>query len=608
MAHEAEIVVKNIRVSPEEVANDGLGRVSVSAMVFTPADGAVISRVFLDVPFLQSGQGVEMAFDEQEGIAATREGRYSCSFEVPLLTDPGDYQLPIVALDSKGTSGTRKVPLSVYYRRPSYSGTILDPVNQRCLDALSSSGVTFGNLVEPLRDGEAAFEKRYSLIEKARRQINIQSYTLSAEGRCGRLVELLLEKSSQGVEVNCLLNMGSQLVVSPMAAIRLGFQRMGKDLQELAREIDDTIGGRQGVQEMIKDVQGIFQRLGKGPHGANVLLVDEQAIVGRDKKAADAGRRSGIWLEKMTRSRSRMSVADQKKLSEWFFSFSGPGGLPGVPMLTYAVHEKILIVDGSMAVVGGRNLEDRYFTHWIDTDVYLEGPVVRRIQEGFLRSWQEFSRNLDREVSITPLLVDSEPAGTTPVRFVQSRPWLGEYTTLENLVTAIQMARERILIASQYIVLPDSLLRDALLEAAQRGVEIHILTNSATTAQEVGFSGGYVLSLTYMEPLLEAGMRIYEVNGPQEEGMPKPYLHAKEFIIDGLWAAIGSFNLSIRSCYIESENLLNIQDEVFAQAQEENFWDRVRKDTTEITKEYLALQKERFRAKMAIARYLDLFY
>jgi phosphatidylserine/phosphatidylglycerophosphate/cardiolipin synthase-like enzyme len=151
-------------------------------------------------------------------------------------------------------------------------------------------------------------------------------------------------------------------------------------------------------------------------------------------------------------------------------------------------------------------------------------------------------------------------------------------------------------------------LRDALLEAAQRGVEIHILTNSATTAQEVGFSGGYVLSLTYMEPLLEAGMRIYEVNGPQEEGMPKPYLHAKEFIIDGLWAAIGSFNLSIRSCYIESENLLNIQDEVFAQAQEENFWDRVRKDTTEITKEYLALQKERFRAKMAIARYLDLFY
>ncbi len=608
MAKEAGIAIKNIRMCPKEVPNDGRARVDVSAMVITATDDAEISEVYIEVPFLQNDPHVHMTLDDRDALTSTREGRYFCSFEVPALTDPGSYLLPIVAADSKGTKGSRDVSLSVYYQRPPYTGTILSRHNQEHLNRVSRSPAISGNVVQSLHDGDTAYQMRVSLIEQARRQINLQTYALSVEGRCGRVVELLLEKASQGVEVNLLLNMGSQLVVSPLAALRLGLHRMGKDLQELAREIDETIGGRQGVQELFKDMQEIFQRLGKGPHGANVIFVDEHAILGRTKKESTPGQRSAQWLEKMRQSRSRMSKTDQKRLLEWLRGFDGPGGLPGVPLLTYAVHEKLLIIDGCKAVVGGRNLEDRYFTHWIDTDLYIEGPAVSSIQKGFLRSWEEFSHNLERDVPITPLLMDLEPTGPLPVRFIQSRPWHGEYTTLETLVTAIQMARERICITSQYIVLPDSLLRDALLEAANRGIEIHILTNSYTTAQELGFSGGYLLSLIYCEPLIEAGIRVYEVHGPEEEGMPKPYLHAKEFLIDSTWAAIGSFNLSIRSSYIESENLVNVQDEQFVKAQEDRFWDRLRKDTTEITREYLRVQKEKFRTKMTLARYLDLFY
>jgi cardiolipin synthase len=170
------------------------------------------------------------------------------------------------------------------------------------------------------------------------------------------------------------------------------------------------------------------------------------------------------------------------------------------------------------------------------------------------------------------------------------------------------LARKRILISSQYLVLPESLLLEALTEAAGRGVEVRILTNSFLTGQEVGFSAGYSITLRYCGPLLDAGVRIYEMRGSDEEKADQPYLHAKEFYIDGKWAAVGSFNLSMRSCFIESENLILVEDPDFVEACEEAFLDRLRREATEMTRKTLGEQKERFKAMMAVTDYLDLFF
>jgi len=282
--------------------------------------------------------------------------------------------------------------------------------------------------------------------------------------------------------------------------------------------------------------------------------------------------------------------------------------LPSLPLLTYAIHEKILVVDGTRAIVGGRNLEDKYFTYWTDLDLYLEGPIVRRVQEGFVRSWEAFSRNSRQERMPTRMSEEPGRAGSSEVRFVQSRPWLGEYTTLETLVSAFQMARKRIFASSQYLVLPDSLLRAALVDAARRGVEVHILTNSYATGLEVGFAAGHHITLRYCEPLLDAGIRIYEAIGPEAEEMPKPYMHAKQFLVDGVWAAVGSFNLSMRSCFIESENLVVVQDPGFVEGQEAAFRRTLEHHATEMTLETLNEQKERFRTQMSMTNYLDLFF
>jgi phosphatidylserine/phosphatidylglycerophosphate/cardiolipin synthase-like enzyme len=124
----------------------------------------------------------------------------------------------------------------------------------------------------------------------------------------------------------------------------------------------------------------------------------------------------------------------------------------------------------------------------------------------------------------------------------------------------------------------------------------------------VGIAAGYFISLHYLEPLLAAGIRIFEIDGPVSEGQPLSYLHSKEFLVDGELAAIGSFNLSIRSCYIESENLVGVLDPEFTAAEEKLFLQLVRGRATEITPDYLDRQRRTFRSKISLARYLELLY
>jgi cardiolipin synthase len=608
MKQDSRLVVKNVRVQPGRVWNDGTDRVSVSAVVFTPNENAAVERVEADLAVWRPDGLSPLSFHPETGLRETREGLYSGSFAVPLLADPGPVSLPIVAVDSLGASGSGEAPVLVSYRRPPYEGSILDPPNRAALDALSGTRAVAGNRVEALDQGNRAFEKRMALVRQARRQINLQTYSLAAEGRCERLVEAILEKAAEGVEVNLLLNLGSQLAVSPLTPLRIGLGRVGRELQGLLREMEAALEAGQGFWGAVKQVQEIFQKSESWARGLRVLLVDDEAILGSERKAGERGRRSQRWLAKMSSDRSELDRARATRPTDWFFRVIGPERLTNLPLLTYAVHEKILVVDGSKAIVGGRNLEDRYFTHWIDKDLYLEGPVVADIQRGFLRSWEAFARNSGKDLPALACDEPIDPAGPLEVRFVQSRPWLGEYHALECLVTAIQMARRRICVATQYVVLPEGLLREALLDAASRGVEILVLTNSYETGQEVGFAGGYLVSLDHCQDLLQHGIRVYEIVAPEGEGMPRPYLHAKEFLIDGEWAAVGSFNLSLRSSYIEAENLVSVEDPGFATAQEEAFLQRLRRDAREVTVSSIEEQRQRLGARLNLAKHLELLY
>ena len=233
------------------------------------------------------------------------------------------------------------------------------------------------------------------------------------------------------IEVNVLVNMNSQLAVSPFTLLRVGLHRVGKELQGLSARVDDILEKKQGLGDIVREVQGMFQRVARGEARVNAILVGEDAILGADRESPPLGQRSRKWLERIERDHNRLSSSEAGFAEKMRIGVRRYTDLPSLPGLTYAVHEKMLVVDGARAIVGGRNLEDRYFTNWIDLDLLVEGPVVRDIQEGFLRSWEFFAGNLGEEATPSRIFGDFQVAGDRGARFVQSRPWLGEYQAME---------------------------------------------------------------------------------------------------------------------------------------------------------------------------------
>ena len=91
-----------------------------------------------------------------------------------------------------------------------------------------------------------------------------------------------------------------------------------------------------------------------------------------------------------------------------------------------------------------------------------------------------------------------------------------------------------------YLMLGDSLM-DAFIRAAQRGVDVRIIMPGVPDKALV-----YRMSRSYYQPLLEAGVKIYEYT--------LGFVHAKGCVIDDEIGTIGTVNLDYRSLFLHFEN------------------------------------------------------
>jgi cardiolipin synthase len=107
------------------------------------------------------------------------------------------------------------------------------------------------------------------------------------------------------------------------------------------------------------------------------------------------------------------------------------------------------------------------------------------------------------------------------------------------LISAIESAETEVCITNAYFV-PHPQLVAALAAAARRGVDVQLVLPAHTDSALVYHAGR-----AHYEPLLEAGVKIYE----RKERL----LHAKSAVIDGVWSAVGSTNLDWRSLAYNDE-------------------------------------------------------
>ncbi len=248
------------------------------------------------------------------------------------------------------------------------------------------------------------------------------------------------------------------------------------------------------------------------------------------------------------------------------------------------MHDKTFIVDGRLAITGGRNMADEYFDYdqeynFRDRDALLLGEAAKAMRASFENFWKSrlavpveelydgfglLQKNVrvdDEEIrqvyrglhdyasapeNFSPLvhgliaaMPDSFPAiarelAWGKVDVIHDRPGKngnrlslgGGGQTPQALAKLVQEARERIIIQSPYLVLSDKAVK-LFEQAIARGVKVRISTNSLASTDNIQAFSGY---RNQRAKLLKMGIEIFEYKPDPEELaslMPRAAANAK---------------------------------------------------------------------------------
>jgi cardiolipin synthase C len=271
--------------------------------------------------------------------------------------------------------------------------------------------------------------------------------------------------------------------------------------------------------------------------------------------------------------------------------------------LNRRMHNKTYIADGRFAIVGGRNIGDRYFGLYApfvqnDLDVLLAGPVVDEVIETFDLFWNSSRsypaaslRNArDATAAITTTRAEIAAAVAASGNLLQAFPAQSEdwseyfeglvsdpsigpaqlyydtpnirepsqvrlYPQFKSLVAG---AERDVLISSPYFI-PDREFGDLLAKLVARGVRVRVVTNSLATNNHVVAHTGYK---RWRREVLSMGVELYELRADATAlslYVTPPAtaaslgLHTKAVVVDGQRTFIGSPNVDPRSMVLNTE-------------------------------------------------------
>jgi cardiolipin synthase len=223
---------------------------------------------------------------------------------------------------------------------------------------------------------------------------------------------------------------------------------------------------------------------------------------------------------------------------------------PFVPVLSLRLnnrdHRKIAVIDGRIAFTGGVNLADEYINayekhgHWKDSSIAIQGDAVWSLTVMFLSMWS-FLRKEDEDYStFKPAGRDTgHPGSEGYVQPFADSPLDDEAVGETVYLNLIGEAKQYVYIYTPYLIL-DNEMNSALCMAAKRGVDVRIVTPHIPDKWYV-----HAVSQCNYETLIESGVSIYEYT--------PGFVHAKTFVVDDLYAVVGTINLDYRSLFLHFE-------------------------------------------------------
>lgn len=294
------------------------------------------------------------------------------------------------------------------------------------------------------------------------------------------------------------------------------------------------------------------------------------------------------------------------------------------PRTDYRMHNKLLVVDNSVALIGGRNVGDEYFqidpaAQFADDDVFAAGPVAQQLSGTFDEFWNcalsipsealfggkssHAELNVHREVlkdehkqlkaegvDYVKRITSGEPfnsiiSGRLPLiwahaelvsdspekKKVENGERVGRLM-LREVAKSTMAVQSELLMVTPYLI-PGKEGMQMFKDLRQRNVRVRILTNSLESSTVILAQSGY---MHYRVPLLQNGVEIYEVRSllgnTKGSGQTKAIsrygnysMHAKLFVFDRKSLFIGSMNFDQRSMHLNTEIGLIIDSPELAQ-------------------------------------------
>jgi putative cardiolipin synthase len=290
------------------------------------------------------------------------------------------------------------------------------------------------------------------------------------------------------------------------------------------------------------------------------------------------------------------------------------GLLADFARLNRRMHNKSYTVDGTVTVVGGRNIGDEYFgtgdgLQFTDLDVLAIGPVVADVARDFERYWtstpaQPLARVLAGHTALSHAQQDSARVVAAGENYAGALgrercvrelldgllafDWARAHLVSDAPAKVLGHARRRTMLLSKlreivgtpqrelHLVSPYFVPTRAgvafLVALARQGIHISVLTNSLEATDVAAVHAGYA---RWRRPLLRAGIALFESrrllptarrHRRRRGGSSSTSLHAKTFAIDGERVFVGSFNFDPRSAQLNTEMGLLIESPALARA------------------------------------------
>ncbi len=247
-------------------------------------------------------------------------------------------------------------------------------------------------------------------------------------------------------------------------------------------------------------------------------------------------------------------------------------------------HEKLVLVDGELAFVGGIDLSvlggDRFDTPrhlpredlgWHDATARLRGPAVGDVAGHFALRWHDVT---GEEL---PPTAPPAPAGdlevqvvrTVPERIYPSMPG-GDFRILESYLRGLRSAERLIYLESQFLWSPEltDVLAQKLRDPPSDDFRLVVLLPSRPKNGQEDTRG----QLGVLAEADGGADRFLACTLRQANDAHQVYVHAKIAIVDDHWLTIGSANLNEHSFFNDTEMNLVCHDERLARDVRLRLW------------------------------------